>query len=306
MVADKNDPTQDRVGRKPAAPRGNFGHPGFANVPANPCLTTSYYHRIISLRSLSREDAMSPSNPWYAELFRHLRPYFDFISQKTTNDQVRYLHSKLRLKPGMSFLDCPCGIGRISIPMAKAGINVTGVDLNQEYLDELTVKAARAKLNIPTIRSDMRRIDFKSKFDAAGNLWTSFGYFEEDRENLLVLKKLYTALKPGGRFCLHVINRDWILSHYTNTDWQERGGVLFTESRTFDYAKSINRGVWTVREPGKTTRHEIGIRMYSYHELIAMFQRVGFVDIDGFGSTKDEPISRNTMMMWVFGTKPKR
>lgn len=249
---------------------------------------------------------MSPSSPWYAELFKHLRPYFRFISQKTTNDQARYLINKLRLKSGMSLLDCPCGNGRISIPLAKAGIRVTGIDLNQEYLDELIAKAKRAKLEIPTARADMRRINYKNKFDAAGNLWTSFGYFEDERENVRVLKKIYEALKPGGRFCLHVVNRDFIIAHYTDKDWQEMGEVLFTESRTFDYAKSINRAVWTVREPGSTTRHEIGIRMYSYHELITMFRKVGFVDIEGFGSTKDEPISRKTIMMWVFGTKPKK
>ena len=249
---------------------------------------------------------MTPSAPWYAELFRHLRPYFDVILPKTTNDQARYLLRKLRLKRGMSFLDCPCGIGRISIPLARAGIKVTGVDLNQEYLDELTTKATRAKRVIPVVRSDMRRINYKNRFDAAGNLWTSFGYFEDDRENLLALKKMFTALKPGGRFCLHVINRDFILTHYTETDWQEIGGVLYTESRQFDFAKSINRGVWTVREPGKTTRHEIGIRMYSYHELITMFRQVGFHEIEGYGSTKDEPVSSKTTMMWVFGTKPKR
>jgi len=46
--------------------------------------------------------------------------------------------------------------------------------------------------------------------------------------------------------------------------------------------------------------------MYSYHELIAMFKEVGFVDIEGYGSMKDEPISQERRMMFVTGIKPGR
>jgi ubiquinone/menaquinone biosynthesis C-methylase UbiE len=243
--------------------------------------------------------------PWYQAFFEDFRPFFGLISRKTTNQQVHYLIKKLRLKPGMSFLDCPCGYGRVSIPMAKRGIKVVGSDLCGEYLDELNVKSKKAGLKIETVHSDMRRIDFKNRFDAAGNLWTSFGYFESERDNLLALKMMYQALKSGGRFCLHVINRDWILAHYTDTDWQEIEGVLYTESRKFDFTTSINRGVWAFHKNGKSVGHNVDIRMYSYHELIAMFKQVGFVDIEGFSSTEDAPITQHTMMNWVFGTKPR-
>ncbi|MBI5266891.1 MAG: methyltransferase domain-containing protein [candidate division Zixibacteria bacterium] len=242
---------------------------------------------------------------WQEEFFADLRPFFAQLSPKETNQQVRYLIKKLKLKPGMSFLDCPCGFGRVSVPMAKKGIKVVASDLTRVYLDELEATVKRTGLKIETVHSDMRKIDFRNRFDAAGNLWTSFGYFEKERDNLLVLKKVYQALKPGGRFCLHVINRDYIIAHYTATEWQEYGGVLSTERRKFDYATSINRGVWTFHKDGKARTYEVGLRMYSYHELIAMFTQAGFVDIEGFGSTEDAPITRHTLAQWVFGTKPK-
>ena len=248
---------------------------------------------------------MSESNWWQEPFFRDLRPFFARITPAETNRQVRYLIRKLGLKPGMSFLDCPCGFGRVSVPMAKKGIKVVGADLTRVYLDELDKTVKRTGLKIQTVHSDMRKIDFENRFDAAGNLWTSFGYFESEQDNLLVLKKMYRALKPGGRFCLHVINRDFIIAHYTPESFQEYGGVLSTEKRHFDYATSINRGVWTFHKDGKSRTYEVGLRMYSYHELIAMFRKAGFVDIEGFGSTEDAPITRHTMAMWVFGRKPK-
>lgn len=248
---------------------------------------------------------MTSEKPWYQTLFKDLRPLFNQVTPKVTNQQVRYLIKRLRLTPGMSFFDCPCGIGRISIPMAKQGIKVVGIDLCGEYLEELNAKAMKAGLKIETHHTDMRRIDYANRFDAAGNLWTSFGYFESEHENLLVLKKIFRALKPGGRFCLHLINRDFIIAHYTETDWQELEGVLSFEKRKFDYATSINRAVWSFYKNGILSRHEVNLRMYSYHELIAMFKQVGFVEIEGFGSEKDAPIGRNNLSNWVFGTKPK-
>jgi SAM-dependent methyltransferase len=248
---------------------------------------------------------MSNEDRWYKAFFKEFRPFFGLVPAKTTNQQVRYLIKKLKLKPGMSFLDCPCGIGRLSVPLARHGIKVVGVDLCKEYIDEVDATVKGIGLKIETVHSDMRKINFKNRFDCGGNLWTSFGYFESERDNLLVLKKMYQALKPGGRFCLFVINRDFILHRYTETDWGEIDGMIYLEKRKFDYETSINRGTWTFIKDGKSKKFRGDIRMYSYHELRAMFKQVGFVDIEGYGNEKDGPIDRNSMMMWIFGTKPK-
>lgn len=246
-------------------------------------------------------------NGWWDDFFGpEFRPFFGMVSQKGTNAQARYIIEKLNLKPGRRFLDCPCGIGRISLPLAKKGIRVTGVDMTQSYLDELSKKARRSGLKVDVVRADMRRINFDSEFDAGGNLWTSFGYFKKESDNRLVVKKMYRALKPGGKFMLHVINRDWIMANYQARGWEEVAGVKSVEERRFDYSTSINHGIWHIIKDGKEKSFEVSIRMYSYHEIIAMFERVGFVEIEGYGSTKNEPITRERMMMFVIGTKPGR
>jgi len=242
---------------------------------------------------------------WWDDFFPAFTPIFGIVSQKVTNAHVRYVIKKLDLKPGKRFLDCACGIGRIALPLAKKGIRVTGVDIMQSYLDELAKKARRRNLRMDLINSDMRRINFESRFDACGNLWTSFGFFEKESDNLLVLKKMYRALKPGGKFMLHVINRDWIMAKYDPTDWFEVKGVKVMQKRSFDYARSINRGTWFFLKDGREEAFDVNIRMYSYHELIGMFKSVGFVDIEGYGSVKDEPISRDKGMMFIIGTRPR-
>jgi ubiquinone/menaquinone biosynthesis C-methylase UbiE len=240
---------------------------------------------------------------WWHDFFPTFRPVFGLLPAKIINAQIRYVIRKLNLKPGSKFLDCPCGVGRFALPMAARGIKVTGVDFMASYLEEIRIKAARRGLKLELQQNDMRRIDYKNRFDAAANLWTSFGYFVKESDDLLVLKKMWTALKPGGKFMLHVINRDWIITNFSASDWFEIAGLKVLEKRSFDYATSTSRGTWCFIKDGKEKAHDVSIRMYSYHELIAMFRKVGFIDIQGFGSIKDEPISRECRMMFVIGTK---
>jgi ubiquinone/menaquinone biosynthesis C-methylase UbiE len=243
---------------------------------------------------------------WWDDFFPTFRPLFDMIPQRVTNAEVRFLVRKFDLKLGSRFLDCPCGIGRISIPLAKMGINVVGVDSTQSYLEELDRKAKRRNLNISLVQSDMRRVTFDGEFDVAANLWTSLGYFEEESDNVLVLKKMFTALKPGGRFLLHLINRDWMMASYESRDWFEVKNTTVLERRSFDYRNSRSLSTWRIVRQGQQRDRDISLRVYSFHELAEMFERVGFVDVEGYGSVKEEPIDRNKRMMFILGTKPKR
>ena len=86
------------------------------------------------------------STEWWHEFFPAFRPLFGVVSQKNTNAQVRYIIRKMNLKPGRKFLDCPCGIGRIALPLARKGVRVTGVDITPSYLEELESRAKRAGL----------------------------------------------------------------------------------------------------------------------------------------------------------------
>jgi len=251
------------------------------------------------------ENSIKVKPDWWHDFFPSFRPIFAAMSQKATNAQVRYIIRKLDLKAGKKFLDCPCGIGRISLPMARKGIRITGVDITGSYLDELGAVAKRRGLRMDLVQADMRRINFDKQFDAAGNLWTSFGYFEKESDNLLVLKKMYRALKPGEKFLLHLINRDWIMANFEPSGWSEVNGIKILEKRGFDSDTSISRSEWIFIKNGQEETHTASIRLYAYHELITMFRKVGFVDIEGYSSTKDEPISRDQRMMFVFGTRPK-
>lgn len=244
---------------------------------------------------------------WWTKFFVDFRPIFGTIDPKTTKAQAKYIIKKLDLKAGKTFLDCPSGIGRLSFPIARTGAKVTCVDLTKSYLDEIDIKTKQAKLKIKTVNGDMRRVNFKSQFDTAGNLGTSIGYFPKESDNFVVLKKMYQALKPGGKFVVHVSNRDWIVANFQKRDWLELGNnSMLVQDRTFNFETSVLKAIWTYYKDGLQKSYDVTIRLYSFHELAELFRKAGFVDIEGFGSVMDDPVSQQSRTMWVFGTKPRK
>ena len=219
---------------------------------------------------------------WWDEFFPAFRPLFDKISTQETNAQLKFYIEKLNLKKGKSFLDCPIGIGRIAIPLAKKGIQITGVDITPSYIGELQERISKIKIPMKLFLQDMRKIDFENEFDAVGNLWTSFGYFEKESDNMLVLKKLYKALKPGGKFVIQVINRDWIMKNFVSNNWSEVDDVKMLERREFNYENSSSVTEYFFIKDGEEKSLTSYIRMYSYHELKQMLEKVGLKNVVGY------------------------
>jgi ubiquinone/menaquinone biosynthesis C-methylase UbiE len=240
---------------------------------------------------------------WWFDFFPMFRPVLGNISSKVTNNETAFIVRQLGLKSGMKFLDCPCGIGRISIPLARRGVRVTGVDIIGEYLDEVSLKAEKLRLPIKVIESDMRRIDFDGEFDAAASMQTSLGYFQRESDNLLVIKKLYKAARPGGKVLIHTINRDWLIKNFIPRDWTDIKGIRISQSREIDFRASILIARWRFMKDAEEREFVINLRIYSYHELLGMMESAGFKNIIGYGSTKDDPIGSNFRMMFVIGEK---
>jgi len=126
---------------------------------------------------------MSASADWFDGFFE--REWLDYLAleRKSTDDEVAFLIDKLELTKGTRVLDLACGRGRISIPLARHGCRVTGVDLSPNSLELARRDAAAGGVMLELIESDMRKIDFDPEFDVVINLFTSFGYFQDHSDN---------------------------------------------------------------------------------------------------------------------------
>ncbi len=195
----------------------------------------------------------------------------------SASDQVDSIESLLHLKPGISILDHCCGPGRHSLELARRGYHVTGVDRTEQYLAEARKKAEAEGLQIEFVRTDMRDFVRARSFDAAINLFTSFGYFEDPEEDRRVAKHLYESLKPGGRLLIDLMGKEVAARVFHARDWfRENDGSLFLQERRVTKDWSWLENKWTLIKDGQVFEFEFSHRPYSAAELVELLRECGF------------------------------
>src|SRR5262245_5505884 len=143
-----------------------------------------------------------PMSAWYEDdaFWETFGPWmFSVESFARTEAQVDAIVSLMRLEAGALVLDLCCGVGRHAIALARRGCRVTGVDRTVAYLDQARERARAAGVEVELVRSDMRAFVRAEAFDAAVNLFTSFGYFDDPLDDLRVARNVAASVRPGGR-----------------------------------------------------------------------------------------------------------
>ncbi len=152
-------------------------------------------------------------------------------------------------------LELCCGTGRLTVPLAKAGIDISGVDLASSMLDHAKAKARAAGLKIPFHRQDMRRLSLKTRFQLIFIPFNSLQntYRLADLEH--VFSGVRRHLEPGGRFIVDVFNpsidvivRGRKLQRGVSRFRLPNGTRVTIDQQTrYDDARQINRVSWTWR-----------------------------------------------------------
>ena len=241
--------------------------------------------------ALSRRPLKKRLKPWFEEVFdeNYLRT-LPFMTAQQTLRETAFIEEALSSPPDGELLDIGCGYGRHAIELGQRGFRVTGLDLSLPLLIRAADEAQRRGLSVNFVHADMREMTYDSQFAAAYCVLTSFGYFDEET-NLRVASSICRALKPGGRFLVEAINRDYIVSDLPSRVWWEGDGCVVLEEVDFDFHTSrvlIRRSIVFV--DGRQVENEISIRAYSLHELGRVLRRAGFQVVDVSGSlTAKEP-----------------
>jgi SAM-dependent methyltransferase len=208
-----------------------------------------------------------------------------------------YLEKK-ELK-GCQILDVPCGIGRVGIPLARLGFQVTGVDLSPHLVGEANKKTAALK--VPPGRAkflvgDMRDLESRLEpetFDVSLNVFTSIGYWSEE-DDLKFFRGARAATKRGGLLLISGLrNRDYILRNPSQNVYEESKKLLVLDTYSFDSARSRERGVWRFylrrgQDGGEVLKFAgefpVDIRVYSPHELVSRLEATGWSVKETFDS----------------------
>ncbi|WP_439131835.1 class I SAM-dependent methyltransferase [Polaribacter sp.] len=145
---------------------------------------------------------------WFTEWFN--TPYYHIL-YKDRNDEDAQVFMKnitefLVLPKSTHILDLPCGKGRHAVFLNSLGYKVTGGDLAENSINNAK-KFENERLTFKV--HDMRK-PFNNKYDAVFNLFTSFGYFDDDKEDLLILKNIKKGLRKNGYFVFDFLNASFV------------------------------------------------------------------------------------------------
>ncbi len=229
----------------------------------------------------------------YLELWSHLYP----ASQ--CESDAESIRTILNLGPGDRILDAACGYGRMSLPFAKLGLSVLGVDYSADLLARANADAAECKEAIDLVyqEADLRTLELNASFDAAVSLFSSLGYGSED-DDLRTLQTIANALVPGGQFLLETVHRDAIVTRRAlgqTTGFRGPNGLTLREKNTFNPVRGEIHSTWSWNSPTYSGSKHSVIRMYSASELVSLLTRAGFVEIRCYCGFSDRPFDETSL-----------
>ncbi len=202
------------------------------------------------------------------------------------------------LKPGNSILDAGCGPGRISVELALLGFDVTGVDIIQSELDAAFETARDEGVKINLLKQDLRNFVSQKKYDCAVNLYTSFGYCENEQDDFKILKNIYNALNPGGIFILESVSRETAIINFTEGEEFFRSDIKVITNFSVSGAWEGLCSAWTLVFPdGKRIEHKFVQRLYSASELKKDLLKIGYKSVEIYGGYEKQPYNQTAATM---------
>lgn len=241
---------------------------------------------------------MTRRGEWWRDVFSrptflHLYERADLERARTQVDQILAL---LDLHPPARVLDVCSGYGRHSLELARRGFAVTGVDISEMQVRQAR-RHAQAAEGLTTharplfVVGDVRALPVRGPFDAAINMFLSFGYFATDAESQAMLDQIGRVLRRGGRLLIDFWNREHEIRAFQPTVLDRRDDdILEIEDWTFDPLAGRLSWVNTVIFPdGRREAWTQSIRAFTAAEIKAMLSAAGFTLIGLYGSLDGGP-----------------
>jgi SAM-dependent methyltransferase len=217
---------------------------------------------------------------WWQSFFDHeyLGIWEQVFTEEASAKQAAELWAMLDLAPGCRVLDAPCGWGRLSKPLARLGAAVVGVDQSEAMIQ--AAEARREELTpgqLRYLRHDLRAPLPESGFDAACNIFTSFGYGTED-DDLAIFRTLRESVRPGGRVVVETNHRDLMCAYVargSKFSLRLPDGTVFLDEPSFDAITGVVQLNWYWSGPrGAGEKHALW-RCYTPTQIVGMLERAG-------------------------------
>ncbi|MER8596255.1 class I SAM-dependent methyltransferase [Mesorhizobium sp. M1182] len=227
--------------------------------------------------------------------------YFgDVINSPTTSDrQARFIWELLALEQGRPVVELGCGYGRISNRLAEKGARVAGIDISPILLKKAEADAAERGVNVEYVLGDMRSLPWRDRFDAAFLWYTTFGYFD-DEDNEKVLLEAASSLRKGGRLLIDHPNRIDFLSHKSPIcHVAQRNGDVRIDMYSNDVISDRSNLERIIVRDGCVRRTHLSFRQYGFSEYVRMLRSAGFETVEAYGQEGEAFTSDSSRLVVV-------
>ena len=236
---------------------------------------------------------------WYEEWFDS--DEYELVYEQRDLSEARRLADLIERtaepEPGARVLDVGCGRGRHSRILAARGYAVTGVDLSENAIRTARRRAAAEGLDVRFEQGDMCHLTYDAAFDGAVNLFTTFGYFDDDDDHQRVIDGIARALVPGGWFVQDFLNAPYVRAHLVAEDEKTIDGVRVRQQRWLDGDRVKKRITFHRNgdEDDELPSFTESVRLLTAADFRRMYDAAGltleatFGDYDGSPHTPESP-----------------
>ncbi|MBC8205495.1 class I SAM-dependent methyltransferase [bacterium] len=252
---------------------------------------------------MKRFETGASDDGWYRRWFN--RDYLKLYSHRDDEEAgifLNFLIDRGYIKYAQKILDFPCGVGRHLQYLLSKNYNAYGMDLSTELLNEARKRTESESKESRLVRGDIRYPPFKTGFDIILNLFTSFGYFEDD-DNRLVLNEIFRMLSPGGKFVLDFINIDFHLRNLIPEDDFIIEGAKVKINRKYNSESDRLMKKIEISREDDIRQYIESIKCLRRSDLMEMFKLAGFKVIDIIGSYDGSTFNEDSSRMILIGEK---
>jgi len=239
--------------------------------------------------------------------------HYDADNSKYAVDIPFYLSEACKARGPV--LEIACGTGRLTIPLAKAGIDVTGLDITKSMLDAAKLKARSARLKIKWLRADCRSFHLSRKFKLIFIPFNSMLHLHEQSSLTRFFDCVKKHLLPGGRFILDIFNPDpcFIAAHQGKeypigkyTDPYTGKQITETENYFYDRAMQGTNNTWNYYSGGKLLyRRRLRMRCFYPQELEMLLSCNGFKVIRKYGDFNRAPFKSESRQQIIVAARQR-